>query len=146
VVTGLMNYATPFIRYRIGDRGTLTRRMCSCGRPFPLLGSISGRLIESLVNAKGDHVDPLHFMMLVRMSWDAGTLRQFQIVQERDGSLTINLVPEAGFTATTIGLNRDELTRKIRLVMGEDCPVRYEVVGDIPLAASGKFPYVMRRQ
>jgi phenylacetate-CoA ligase len=146
VVTGLMNYAMPFIRYRIGDRGMLTKRRCSCGRPFPLLGSVSGRLIEALVNSKGDHVDPLHFMLLIRMSWDAGTLRQFQIVQELDGSVTINLVPETGFTATSIGLDCAEITRKIRLVMGEDCAVRFEVVSDIPLSASGKFPYVVRRR
>jgi phenylacetate-CoA ligase len=145
VVTALNNFATPFIRYRIGDRGTLTRRSCSCGRPFPLLESISGRLIEVLLNSKGEQVDPLHFMMLVRQSWDAGRLRQFQIVQEKDLSVTVNLVPEKGVETSSIGLDRTELTRKIRGVMGEDCDVRYEIVPEIPLAASGKFPYVMRR-
>jgi phenylacetate-coenzyme A ligase PaaK-like adenylate-forming protein len=146
VVTGLMNYAMPFIRYRIGDRGLLTKRQCSCGRPFPLLGSVSGRLIEALVSSRGDHVDPLYFNMLFRMHWDAGTLRQYQIVQELDGSLTINLVPEAGYTATTAGLDYAEITRKIRLVMGDGCAVRFEQVSEIPLSASGKFPYIIRRQ
>jgi phenylacetate-CoA ligase len=146
VVTGLMNYAMPFIRYRIGDRGLLTKRQCSCTRPFPLLESVSGRLIEALVNSEGDHVDPLYFIMLFRMNWDAGTLRQYQIVQERNGSITTNLVLEAGYTATTAGLDYAEITRKIRLVMGDDCAVRFEQVTEIPLSASGKFPYIIRRQ
>lgn len=85
------------------------------------------------------------FIMLFRTTWDDGILRQFQFVQELDGSLTINLVPEAGFSATSIGFDYAEITRKIRLVMGEDCVVRYEVVSEIPLSASGKFPYIVRR-
>jgi len=144
-ITGLMNYAMPFIRYRLGDRGALTKRQCTCGRTFPLLGSISGRVVEAFVNFRDEQVDPMYFIMLFRMSWDAGSLRQFQIVQELDGSLTINLVPESGFTATSIGIDYAEITRKIRLVMGEDCVVRFELVREIPLSASGKFPYIIRR-
>jgi phenylacetate-CoA ligase len=145
-ITGLMNYAMPFIRYRLGDRGALTKRQCTCGRTFPLLRSISGRVVEAFVNSRGEQVDPMYFIMLFRMSWDAGSLRQFQVVQELDGSLTINLVPESGFTATNIGFDYAEITRKIRLVMGEDCVVRFERVSEIPLSASGKFPYIIRRQ
>jgi phenylacetate-CoA ligase len=144
-VTGLMSYAMPFIRYRLGDRGLLTKRQCTCGRTFPLLGSISGRVVEAFVNSRGDQIDPMYFIMLFRTSWDNGPLRQFQIVQELDGSLTLNLVPEAGFTASSIGFDYTEITRKIRLLMGEDCAVRFELVSEIPLSASGKFPYIVRR-
>jgi len=146
VITGLMSYAMPFIRYRLGDRGALTKRQCTCGRTFPLLGSISGRVIEAFVNSRGEHVDPLYFIMSFRMSWDAGNLRQYQIVQELDGSLTINLVPEAGVSERSIGSYFTEITHKIRLVMGEDCVVRFEFVSEIPLSTSGKFPYIIRRQ
>jgi len=83
--------------------------------------------------------------MSLRMSWDAGNLRQYQIVQEPSGSLAINLVPEAGVSPTDIGFDYAEITRKIRLVMGEDCVVRCEFVNEIPLSASGKFPYIIRR-
>ncbi|MGO8829425.1 MAG: phenylacetate--CoA ligase family protein [Steroidobacteraceae bacterium] len=144
-ITGLMSYAMPFIRYRLGDRGSLTKRLCACGRTFPLLGSISGRVVEAFVNSRDEQVDPMYFIMLFRTSWDAGALGQFQIVQELDRSLTINLVPEVGFTGTSIGFDYAEITRKIRLVMGEDCVVRFELVKEIPLSASGKFPYIVRR-
>jgi hypothetical protein len=39
----------------------------------------------------------------------------------------------------------DEMRQKIAAIMGVDCPVRFEFVGDIPLSASGKYPYVVRR-
>lgn len=145
-ITALAGYAMPFIRYRLGDRGRLTKRLCSCGRTLPLLDSVSGRLIEAFINSRGEQVDPLYFIMSFRMSWDQGTLRQYQLIQERDGSLTINLVPEVGYTLATVGLDFEDIKRKIRLVMGDDCRIEFRVVDDIPLAASGKFPYIVRRQ
>ena len=33
IVTGLSTDATPFLRYRVGDVGTLRKRPCECGRP-----------------------------------------------------------------------------------------------------------------
>ena len=145
-ITPLMNHAMPFIRYRLGDRGRLTDRPCSCGRTLPLLDSVSGRLIEAFINSRGEQVDPLYFIMSFRMSWDQGTLRQYQLIQEKDGSLTINLVPESGYTLETVGLDLEEIRRKIRRVMGDDCRIEFHVVDDIPLAPSGKFPYIVRRQ
>ena len=145
-ITALANYAFPFIRYRLGDRGLLTKRLCACGRTFPLLGSVSGRLVETFINFRGEQIDPLYFIMSFRMSWDAGTLRKYQIVQELDKSLTVNLVPEAGYTKATVHLDYEDITRKIKMVMGEDCVVRFEIVDDIPLSPSGKFPYIVRRQ
>ena len=145
-MTALNNFAFPFIRYRLGDRGLLTQRSCSCGRSLPLLGSVSGRLVEAFINSRGEQIDPLYFIMSFRMSWDAGTLRQYQIVQELDKSLTINLVPETGYTRSTVGLDYEEITAKIKKVMGDDCVIRFEIVKEIPLAASGKFPYIVRRQ
>jgi hypothetical protein len=35
--------------------------------------------------------------------------------------------------------------REIAVVMGADCPVRFKYVADIPLSASGKYPYILRR-
>jgi hypothetical protein len=34
----------------------------------------------------------------------------------------------------------------ISLVMGPDCPIRFVFLDDIPLSASGKFPYIVRRK
>ena len=40
VVTDLYNYGMPFIRYRIGDVGSLDRSACACGRSLPRIRSI----------------------------------------------------------------------------------------------------------
>jgi phenylacetate-CoA ligase len=145
VITPLTNYAMPFLRYRIGDRGRLTHDRCPCGRGFPLLESLSGRMIEVLVNAKGEQVDPIYFIQLVSVIFNRGFVRKFQVVQDEDGSLTLNVVLEASATQEAVQPNLLEVLDKIRLVMGAGCPIEVKFVDDIPLSASGKHPYVVRR-
>ncbi len=43
VLTSLYNYATPFIRYDIGDYARLATGPCRCGRSLPALTTIEGR-------------------------------------------------------------------------------------------------------
>ena len=48
VVTRLDNWALPFIRYRTGDLGIMSERVCSCGRGLPLLGKVEGRVQDMI--------------------------------------------------------------------------------------------------
>ena len=43
LITQLNNYATPFIRYRIGDIGMLSDEVCPCGNSLPILAELLGR-------------------------------------------------------------------------------------------------------
>ena len=145
VITPLTNYAMPFLRYRIGDRGKLTTDRCACGRGFPMLESISGRMIEVLVNPRGEQVDPIYFIQLLSVIFNRGLVRKFQVVQDESGALTLNVVLDAHATRDAFQPNLLEVLDKIRLVMGADCPIDVQFVDDIPLSASGKHPYVVRR-
>jgi len=145
-ITPLMNWTMPLIRYRIGDRGRLTSRRCSCGRAFPLLGALSGRILEAMTNSKGEHVDGGFVVYVLSFMAERGYIRKFQVIQEEDRSITINVVPE---TATSLNDHANDvriLTEKIQVVMGQDCPVRFVEVDDIPLSPSGKYPYVICRR
>jgi phenylacetate-CoA ligase len=145
-ITPLLNYAMPFIRYRIGDRGVLTSKHCACGRNFPLLESLTGRVVESFVNSKGEQVDPIYFVHLLGVMFNEGFVRKFQVVQEENDAISINLVLEAGASLAAAQSNLDVVVGKILLVMGSDCAVRINIVEDIPLAASGKYPYIVNRR
>ncbi len=145
VITSLTNYAMPFVRYRIGDRGRLTDRPCSCGRGFPLLESVNGRVVEVLVNAKGEQVDGIFFIHLLGVAFNRGFVRKFQVVQDESGAITVRVVLEPGSGPEAARANIDEVRSKILLVMGRDCPVHFEFVDDIPLSPSGKHTYVVRQ-
>jgi len=144
-ITPLMNYAMPMIRYRIGDRGQVTKRPCQCGRGFPLLDKLSGRTIESLVNQRGEHVDPMYFIHLLGVMNQSEDVAKFQVIQEPEGSITINLVARTGVLENQVHVDFDAIRDNIRRVMGPECGVRFTFVSDIPLTVSGKYPYVIRR-
>ncbi len=144
-ITPLLNYAMPMIRYRLGDQGRLTARLCDCGSKFPLLESISGRSIEVLENSKGEQVDPIYFIQLLGVIFHNGNLRKFQIVQNEDLSLTVNFVSESNNENESAFSDAEEIRDKIKLVMGPSCDVEFQRVSDIALNASGKHPYVVRR-
>jgi phenylacetate-CoA ligase len=141
VITALNNYAMPFIRYRTGDVGREAVEPCPCGRGLPTLQSVSGRIFEVLINARGDRIDP-HFFSHLFHSENLGGLRRFQVIQEDYARLTIKLSLEPGAAWSQNGQNG--LTEKIQRVMGPECEVAYHVVDDIPLAASGKHQYIIR--
>ena len=145
-ITPLMNFAMPFIRYRIGDRGRLTDKMCACGRAFPMLHSLNGRVVEVLRNSKGEQLDPGYFIWIMAEKINNKALKKGQIVQEEDGAITINLVLEAGITPDQARPHLEEVRKALTLVMGPQCPVRFEFLDDILLSESGKYPYIIRRK
>jgi phenylacetate-CoA ligase len=61
LVTDLLNYGQPFIRFDTADCVTLTEQSCSCGRWFPLVGKIVGRIENGAVVANGSIVPDITF-------------------------------------------------------------------------------------
>jgi len=56
LVTDLLNYGQPFIRYDTEDCVTLAPQSCSCGRWFPLVDQVLGRIVNGAVYANGKRV------------------------------------------------------------------------------------------
>ena len=79
VVTNLINYAMPLIRYRIGDRGIWAKEECTCGRGAPLLKTITGRITDMFLTKSGDKIDGRYFNTLIFFrSW----IEKYQFIQE----------------------------------------------------------------
>jgi phenylacetate-CoA ligase len=83
VITSLFSFTMPFIRYRIGDRGSIQERPCPCGSSFPLLTALQGQRnytvalpdgrllsIAALVNTALRPFPTLHKFRLVQESID----------------------------------------------------------------------------
>ena len=145
-ITPLLNFAMPFIRYRIGDRGRMTQRQCTCGRAFPMLEAVTGRVVEVLYNPKGEQIDPGYFIWIMAEKINNKVLKKGQIVQEENGAISVNLVLEPGASMSQAQPHLDGIRQAMTLVMGPQCPVRFTFLDDIPLSPSGKFPYIVRRK
>ena len=77
LVTGLQSYATPFIRYDIGDLARLAPR-CACGHDGPTLTDVRGRAKGFLTRADGA-VLPFHLrapQLLAVCGFDDHRIRQ----------------------------------------------------------------------
>jgi phenylacetate-CoA ligase len=137
VVTDLHNFGMPFIRYANGDVATAgPSRACACGRRLPRIGSVQGRLSETLRDAAGSAVSGLALSNVFYDVSDA--VRQFQVVQHRDSSVTIRLVEAEQLPTSALAQIRGSARR---LLAGID--VRVEVVPELPRNAAGKHKLVI---
>ena len=140
VITGFSNHIMPLIRYRIGDSGTQTDRIGDCGRSWPLIKDIQGRLDDYLVLPSGRKISWLY---LIRAIYDIFfrenvlAISQYQIVQERKDKVVLSLVRGREF--------KPEILRQIKWALklefsrlGEDLEIVTQIVDDIPRERTGK--------
>ena len=143
IITSLTNYAMPFIRYRIGDRGRLTAKQCPCGRGFPLLESVAGRSMESFITVKGELVSPIYLITMIGTSFGSGLVNKFQIVQDDYNHITLKIIINSSASHSELQENINTISEKLRAVMGDECVVSKELVNDIPPTKSGKYLYTV---
>jgi phenylacetate-CoA ligase len=131
VVTSLHNFATPLVRYDIGDYAEVGEP-CACGRGLPVLARILGRTRNLLTTADGRRYWQLFGM---RTAMDVASLLQHQFVQK-----AYDLI-EARFVVRE-PLTQDQESRIRELILSRLPPgFRVEIiyVDRIARAASGKF-------
>jgi len=137
IVTDLTNLAMPFIRYANGDLAVAGKTgACACGRALPRLASVEGRVTETLLDGAGARVNGLVFNVVIAHL--AHAIRQFQVVQHKDRSVTLKVAPTATFDATIEGTLRKTWEKYLAGI-----PVTLQLVDDIPVAASGKRQVVV---
>jgi phenylacetate-CoA ligase len=137
VITDLTNLAMPFIRYANGDLAVPAEPgTCPCGRAHPRLASVEGRATETLVDGSGVRVNGLVFNVVIAHL--AHGIRQFQVVQHRDRSVTLRVVPTPSFDGQIESVLRQTWERYLPGV-----PVKLDLVPEIPIAATGKRQVVV---
>jgi len=138
VITDLHNRGMPFIRYVNGDLATqLAPAPCACGRTLPRLGPVEGRVTETLRDGSGGRVSGLVFNVMFA-SLLASRVKQFQVVQHADRSITLRLVPSAPIDEAA-----DRQIRETCRAYLKGVEVRTQLVDDIPPGKSGKRQVVI---
>jgi len=138
LVTDLLNYAMPLIRYRIGDVAELTHEPCPCGRGLPRLRKVVGRTTDFLVATDGSLVSGIAMWALLREAEFPG---QAQFIQERKGEVTARI---AGRDRIGPG-GMERLEKALRRYLGADMGLRFEYVEQIEPTPSGKYLYTVCR-
>jgi phenylacetate-CoA ligase len=139
IITDLDNYCFPFIRYRTGDKGTISELPCTCGRKSGLIKVIDGRTSDNIIGLNGMslHWGYFHHLLIYTGIASERNMIKFQVIQNEPGVMTINLVSD-----TLDENDKSNIAGRVREKLG---PMRVNInnVNDIPHDQSGKFRAVI---
>ncbi len=133
ICTGLVNADMPLIRYRIGDCGTFSDKICNCGKTLPLMGKIDGRSDDVLYTSDGRRIGRLDPVFKNDLP-----VIEAQIIQASLKEIIVKYVPAQGFDQSSA----KDLTSRIQERMG-DVEVILSEVTQIPRTERGKFRAVI---
>lgn len=141
VGTSLNNPAMPLVRYRTQDMGVPGPVGCSrCGRPYPLVPSVEGRLQEFVQTADG------RLISVTALVWGQhyacfGRIAKFQLEQSEAGVVTVRVVRRK-----TFGLaDEREIVERMATATGGQLRAVVTYVEDIPPTPSGKHKFLLQR-
>lgn len=136
LVTDLEDRVFPIVRYRLGDRGRLLNRKCSCGRPYPLMDAVHGRSFDFIYLEKG---------RIMGECWATafddclGAVQNFQIHQAQDKSVALRVVENKNYPNSRRCI--EAVANNLRSQLG-NIPLTVEYCDVIP-HNRGKIKYII---
>ncbi len=135
VITDLMNFAMPFIRYRLDDTAVMTDRKCSCGRNFPMLEKVIGKTTGIFRAPDGFEVHGKYFQWIL---YNVPGIFRFQFVEKSSDRVLTRIVHD-GTTA------REDTERLVKEAFGDlaahGVSITVEFVDRIALTKAGKMSF-----
>jgi phenylacetate-coenzyme A ligase PaaK-like adenylate-forming protein len=95
LITHLHSYATPFIRYEVGDLGSVASE-CPCGHRGPIISHLHGRATSFLLRRNGTRTS---FVMDGRQSFE--NVKEWRVRQTALDKLIFEVVPRSELTEDT---------------------------------------------
>jgi phenylacetate-CoA ligase len=132
VITDLHNFATPLIRYDIGDYAEVGEP-CPCGRGLYTIKKIRGRERNLIVMPNGSKYWPL---MGFKGFCEIAPIQQYQMIQETFETIEVRMVAPRALTVD----EESKLSSAIQKSLGYPFQLRFTYFDkQIPLASNGKF-------
>lgn len=131
VVTSLNNYASPIIRYDIGDYAEAGEQ-CPCGRGLPVIKRVMGRVRNMLTLPSGDQSWPILLYSKYRA---AAPVKQGQFIQRSLDSIDAYFVTERHLNSN----EEEQLKKAVQDTLGHPFQVTLIFIDEIPRTPGGKF-------
>jgi phenylacetate-CoA ligase len=139
VGTALHNHVMPLIRYRMGDTARWGREPCPCGRTYPVIESIGGRLADQLYDLDGRPVNST----VIGFAFDGlRNVRKAQVVQTAADHWVIRLVPGPNYTAH----DGAQVLERLATQVSPRINALIDLVDHIACLPSGKYKWVIQEQ
>jgi len=139
VITDLLNYGMPFLRYSIEDTARPLARNCPCGRGLPLIEEVTGRVTDFIVTPDGRLVSGV--ALVTYLITNIPGLAQVQLVQENKESLLVKMAKNQNYDEKS----QLVLEQRIKEFLGREVRVEYRIVEHIPKEPSGKYRFSLSK-
>lgn len=138
LVTDLLNYGQPFIRYDTGDCVTLSEERCPCGRWFPRADRIIGRIGDGIVLPDGSIVPSVSIGNCISQAGENfRAVTRMQFVQKSGDQIHLRYMARSNGPCPEKELQA--ICRAIDSLSGWRLRWTTEKVVDIPREPSGKI-------
>ncbi|MCH2181119.1 MAG: hypothetical protein MK108_03855 [Mariniblastus sp.] len=136
IITDLLNFGMPLIRYRIGDAGAWAAGECDCGRGLKRLKAVAGRTTDFLVGQDGRLCSGA--VLTVAMVAQRPSLGQIQLEQNERGRIICRVAPPGG---TICNEDQTFLTEQVLQYLGPGTSIEWDIVSQIDHEPSGKYRF-----
>ncbi|MGE4441523.1 MAG: phenylacetate--CoA ligase family protein [Desulfomicrobium sp.] len=140
VVTDLTNFGMPFIRYLVGDTARMAEKPCSCGRTYPLIESLEGRIADYVRTPDGEYISGISLTENFAMVLEG--VKQMQIVQDRLDHLLFRVVQGEDGQDQAL---RGDIARLVLERFGSSMRHDVEYVDSIQSETSGKYRFCVSK-
>jgi phenylacetate-coenzyme A ligase PaaK-like adenylate-forming protein len=136
VITNLLNWGMPVIRYRTGDYATLAHKVCACGHAGSTITTLYGREARWFATAAAEQVGvEVLTSLLQRQRW-----RDYQFIQKGPGRFLVRFVSLYG---QLDAVEESRLREDLAALVG-DAEVELEAVGRLAEPEAKKRRFVIR--
>lgn len=140
VATGFNNFAMPFIRYRTMDLAVPTNAKCECGRNYPLLKKVEGRLQELIVT-EDKRLITLTALIFAQHFEAFSKIKEMQLVQEKKGKIVVKIVETSQYSDN----DEKEIFSKMQGAVGSGLELKFDYVDHIPRTKNGKYRFLIQK-
>jgi len=136
VGTNFNNHLYPLIRYRTGDHVVLSKEdSCPCGRTFPVIDHIKGRVADYLLGEDGQKIYSLYHIEkgvqgLIATQYVQNTAHEIRVLAVADETIFEEK-------------QQSILTSNIKKYLGENIDVTTECVDRLPKTKNGKVRHAI---
>lgn len=139
LITDLFNHVMPFVRYEIGDSGSLSLENCDCGIEGLKINSLIGRSLDFIPISKEISFPVLALNIILEQS--SVFIKNFQLDIRKEKEWILNVIPRkkhiTGDVIRSILLEFQKYTKnKVK--------VEFSVRNKLQYTKSGKLPLIIR--
>ena len=138
IATSLHNFAMPLIRYQTNDSCSLKSEVCTCGRSFPLIDSVTTKNESIISLPDGRLISP---STLTHPFKPMRNVLESQIIQESIDAVTVKLVRKESFNEE----DEKRLVAGLFERLGNQIKISVEYVNEIPREKNGKFRWIISK-